>query len=84
MDDRSLGLMFCNGDLDRRRRQLGQYFVLKQVRNHPVRAVAVYRQLFRWHGEHAAEVFREYLAHSDSYAWYHLVGCTRRALPIPG
>ena len=84
MDVQSLGAMFCNGDLDRRRRHVGQYFVLNMVRDNPVRAVGVYRHLIRWHGQHAADLFYEYLGKPDHDAWYHLVAMTRPVTPLPG
>ena len=83
MNVRTLGAMFCNGDLERRRRHVGQYFVIKTVRDNPARAVGVYRHLIRWHGQHAADLFYEYLDKSDVYAWYHLIARTREAVPLP-
>lgn len=81
-----LGFMFQNGDLEWRRRQIGQYFVVKTVKNDPVRATGVYRHLRRHAGgDHAAEAFYTLLQENDIRLWYHLVAQTRPApVPLPG
>lgn len=80
----TLGPLFQNGDLDFRRRQISQYFVVKTVKHDPLRAIGVYRYLRQCSGEHAAEKFYALLQVSDLRLWYHHVAMTRPAAkPLP-